>query len=202
METVTNAASNGGRTIPITTALGEIKTTKAQLEKARENVLTHLCRDSDRTDPMAKSGGSEQYIGQQLQKIGDLERKVVLLRTAVQQANLSNSLTVQGRTLNVAEWLVEKREIAKRQGEFHSLMAQRIAQRRRSPMRETASFGRTRRRQSWEDDEDTPRTTKDVIVHLDEKKLAEDMEKHELVWGELDAALSLFNASTMVTVPS
>jgi hypothetical protein len=74
--------------LTITEALAEIKTINARLQKKRESIGTNLMRDSRIKDPMESEGGSEEFIRKETQAIDDLQKRIVSIRTAIQQQNL------------------------------------------------------------------------------------------------------------------
>jgi flagellar biosynthesis/type III secretory pathway chaperone len=91
--------------LTITEALQEIKTIGKRLEKKRQNIIQYIARDVRIKDPLESSGGSAQYIQRERQAIADLENRIIEIRTRIQEANLSNQLTIEGVTCTVSQWL-------------------------------------------------------------------------------------------------
>src|SRR5215831_611359 len=100
--------------ITITEALAELKTIDKRIEKKREFVLSYLLRQEMFKDPLEKDGGSVSAIRREMQSIVDLEERRITIRRAVQQANERNSVMVGKQTRTIADWLVWRREVARR----------------------------------------------------------------------------------------
>src|SRR6266850_8251735 len=102
----------------ITEALQEIKTIGKRLEKKRLAVSDKLARDTRIKDPLEKDGGSEKFVREERQAIGDLEKRIVAIRTAIQRSNLITMVPIDGNQGTVAEWLTWRREVSAGQVEF------------------------------------------------------------------------------------
>lgn len=169
----------------ITEGLAEIKTLNARIEKKRQGVSQYVLRDSRLKDPMADEGGVVQWVEQELQAIGDLERRIVKIRTAIQTKNLYTSLQVGEFVRSVQEWLNWRREIAEGRKNFLRALTNGIANARK----EAAKM------------QPAPDGSKvDIEVHISEKDLAAQVEEMETILGELDGKLSLLNATTKIEV--
>lgn len=173
----------------ITEALAEIKTIDKRLAAKRDEVTKVVVRDARVVDPKAGEGGSEKYVAELMQSITDLELRWMRLRAAIQAANCTNILKVQGVERTVAEWLAWRREVAEGEIRFRKHLAQGIAQFRAS----TVQF----RRQGSNETTDEPIQ---AVVNMSETDLAQQLDKYELILGELDGQLSLFNARCEVDV--
>lgn len=171
----------------VTEALAEIKTIGKRIHKKRESIGSYLARDARMKDPFEREGGSVDFIRRERQGIADLETRVVAIRTAIQTVNLSTSLTIQGETRTLAEWLTWRREIAPGRGHFLATIANGIKQVRDKVTRDGKVVG-------------TTEEGSDVVVMLSEKDLHAEIERHELIMGELDGKLSLLNATTTITL--
>jgi len=172
--------------LTITEALAELKTTAKRIEKKHEFVRAHLMRMERLKDPLEKEGGAYASIEAARQAIHDLEERIVRIRRKISEANLQTTISVQGETRPVADWLVWRRDVApKAQGRVNDL-ASGIAQVRKDMLQKGVQVvqpGETAR-------------TEDVVVNVSETKLAQEREHMELVLGELDGQLSLKNALT------
>lgn len=172
----------------ITEALAEIKTIKARIDKRRGGYMQYVVRDARAKDPLEMEGGSVEFVRRERQAIGDLQQRVVDIRTAIQRANLETTLTVQGVTKTVAEWLNWRREVsAEQKNELAALTkgmtdARRLVQQRGGKVAES----------------DAQAGASDVVVMVSERDLAAATDHIELVLGELDGKLSLMNATTLI----
>ncbi len=173
--------------LTITEALADIKTTTARIQKKKENVMRYFSRSSKLRDPLENEGGSKEFVKRERQGIKDLEEKVVLLRSAIQKINLNTELTISGETKTVSEWLNWRREIANGQKSFLAQMVQSLAILRQNATKQGLSVT----------DKDSVNPD-DVLVMVNEKELAAEIEKLEEILGSLDGKLSLLNATTFI----
>lgn len=171
----------------ITEALAEIKTISKRLAAKRDEVTQVVVRDARVVDPKEADGGSEAYVAVLLQSIHDLEERWVTLRSAIQNANCSNFLEIEGTTRSIGAWLAWRREVADGQQAFRRHLTTGIASFRAS----TVQF----RRQGATETTEQPI---DAVVNLSETRLAQELDKLEVILGALDGRLSLFNARTTV----
>lgn len=177
--------------ISITEALAEIKTIGKRIEKKREFTLTagYLWRQEKLKDPLERDSGSRSVIARERQAIADLEIRIIVIRQAIAKANAETSVTIMGLTNTVAEWLTWKREVApKRQAYLSQLRTQIQA------LRQQAN------RQGVAVTTGEPQTPDDIIVNVDEREVAKDIEALEQLLGTLDGQLSLKNATTLIDV--
>lgn len=181
--------------ITITEALQEIKTVGNRLKKKRVAIGTYLARDKRVIDPLASDGGSEKYITQERQSITDLETRIINIRTAIQNSNLSSSLTVGDKTRKVAEWLVWRREVAEDSRAFLVSLTNGINNLRNELQKKGGRLvGAAVAINEGNNANDPPQ----MIVNVNEKELLNEQENMEQVLGELDGKLSLFNATTTI----
>jgi len=170
--------------ITITEALAEIKTVGKRIASKKEFVNKYLVRVETMKDPLEKDGGSSVVLSQELQAIADLEQRIVNLRRGIQQANDETKLNVEGIDRSITDWLTWRREVS----EGHRLFLRNL----RVNLENMRSAQRSQRFNS--------QTEKplDIIVNVDEKKLADEAEKLDNILGQLDGQLSLKNATVMV----
>jgi len=175
--------------LTITEALSEIKTIKARIAKKQEAILRFLARDGRLRDPLESVGGSSVFVRGERQSIADLEQRIVSLRTAIQQANQSTTLTLGGRTRSVAEWLNWRRDVAGTAKTFLSQIVGQLSQLRQQAPRQGQVVS----------DRDTG-SPNEIVVALNEQELAKQIESLEEILGNLDGKLSLLNATVTLDV--
>jgi hypothetical protein len=179
----------------ITEALQELKTLQARLLKKRAAILGFLARDSRIKDPLEKEqGGSQGWIERERQAIADLETRVVMLRTAIQTANLNTPCEVGKVTRSVAEWLTWRREISDGSKAFLNSMSNQINKVRADLQGRNRNVGLAIAQAGAES------APPDVVVTLNERKLLTEQELMEEMLGDLDGRLSLLNATTTIDV--
>lgn len=176
--------------ITITEALAEIKTINARIDKRREAVMRYFTRDARLRDPLEADGGSVQFVQRERQAIHDLEERTVLIRSAIQQANMETKLAVRGQERTVSEWLNWRRDVSAKSKGFLGTMAQAI-----SAARSQASKNGMRLAEA-----DPNAKPGEVVVAVGEKALSDEIEAMEALLGELDGKLSLVNATVLIDV--
>lgn len=177
--------------ITITEALASVVTIGKRLEKKREFVTTFLCRQDAIRDPLQIQGGSSQAIQAERQSIADLEKNIIEIRRGIQAANARENVTIGGVTNSIADWLVWRRDVAPTQQNFLRQLRNKI-----DTVREQAKKQGV---QMVPAGQPAAQPT-DVIVNIDERKLATEIENLETTLGTLDGALSLKNATTTIEV--
>lgn len=175
--------------LTITEALAEIKTIGKRLAKKREFVMGFLARHEGIKDPHERDGGSYEVLKRERQGIVDLENRIVALRAAIRKANDTTAVTIEGVTRTISDWLTWRREVAT--GEQTFLAAMRESLKR---IRADSQKSGTRVLSQGE----APQGPSDIIVNINERTLAEEIEKVESTLGALDGQLSLRNATTFV----
>ena len=177
--------------LTITEALAEIKTIGKRIEKKRQFVSEYLFRQDFLKDPLENQGGSKSAIDAERQAISDLESRVVTIRRAIQKANEATTVTLNGTSRSIADWLVWRREVAPGQQQFLNAIrgklgaARQQAQQKGIGLRVAGEVAANAQPQ-------------DVVVNLDEKALAAEIETLETTLGSLDGQLSLKNATTII----
>lgn len=176
----------------ITEALADIKTSLARIEKKRAVVNMFLGRDSRLRDPHEKDGGSQEFVRRERQAVSDLEEKIVRIRSAIQQANITTLVEIEGEKRSLSAWLNWRREVAGPRQKSLQQMAAQLTNLRAQAVRN----GQTVKDSST--GEVSP--SGDLIVAVNEAALAEEIDKMERVLGILDGRLSLINATTTIDV--
>ncbi len=172
----------------ITEALAEMKTIVKRIDKKKKFILDNVARQDLLKDSLANDGGSEKVINNERQAINDLMQRMVDIRIAIQRCNLATSVSIAGRDMSIAEWLVWRREVSPVQKGFLDRLSASVKN-----VREQAHSKGVSIRSG--DGEGKPT---DVIVHVNEVKLAKDLEQMETVLGDLDGQLSLKNATVAI----
>lgn len=180
-------------TMTITEGLAELKTIGKRLVKKREGILPYIWRQEGIKDAIREEGGSAAFIAREVQAIADLEKRIVLIREAIQTAGRSTPITVEGVTMNLTSWLTWRKEVAPDRRTFlHTLL-------------KTAQTARaTAKQKGWgavsvAKEKDAESAT-DVVIHIDEQALIAEVEQLEKILGDLDGQLQLRNATVQITV--
>lgn len=176
--------------LTVTEALAEIKTIKARIDKKRENVRRYFARYARERDPLEREGGCVEFVRKERQGIGDLEQRIITIRAAIQQANMTTRLTIRGTERTVMDWLSWRREIANDANQFVNELAQRS-----NNLRQQA---RTQGRKVVE--KDPGEAVEEIVVAYSEVELAREVEDMTALLGELDGKLSLVNATTTIVL--
>lgn len=171
----------------ITEALAELRLIDKRIGTKQENVFKYLMREESRRDPLEKQGGSVSFVKREVQAIGDLCVRKVLIRLAIQRVNTLTNVTVGSVTRSIAGWLVWRRDVAPLRQHFLTKLAQTIDITRKDAMR--------RGHVVTQGPDEGPG---DFLVNYDEIVLAEDIEELDVVLETLDGQLSLKNATTFV----
>ena len=173
--------------LTITEALAEIKTVEKRIQKKREAILPFVFRQEMLRDPHEKDGGSAVVVQQELQAVGDLQERVIAIRRAIQEANSTTDITVGGETRSISDWLVWRREVAPQRQQLYVDIRNAInnmrAQAQQKGLQVVASESGNQ---------------SDIVVNVNEKKLAAQIEALEEVLGTLDGQLSLKNATVTI----
>ena len=175
--------------ITITEALSEIKTVSKRIASKREFIGQFLSRPDGLRDPLEKEGGSVEVLQKELQAIGDLEKRIVELRRGIQKANEANSITLEGETKTIADWLHWRRDVAPAKDNFLNGLRRSLQQIRDQSRRN----GNVLVNPGAQAEKPT-----DMIVNINEKDLAAESEKLNSILGQLDGQLSLKNATVTI----
>lgn len=177
--------------ITITEALAEYKTIEKRITKKEEFVLQYLLRQKRFEDPLVNEGGVVPALKRETQAINDLRERLILIRQKINEANTSNSVTIKDITRTIAEWIVWKEKVAPSVTKFLGSIRNTIDQHRKQAL--TKGIRTVTPEEAAQPD--------DLIVHIDQLKLAKDQELLEEILGILDGQLSLKNATITITLP-
>ena len=176
--------------LTITEALSEINLIKKKIEKKQSVVTSNLVRAKNQKDPLENQGGSKDYIKNEIQSINDLMTRLLKLKGAIAEANITNKIAVNGRTLSIYDWLNWKRDLSASDLKFNSSIPVSVKQHLDNA---------ANRPQIWKDD--------DGKTHLVEYELNVDygdfLKKTEQITEtleKLDGQLSLKNATIVLEV--
>lgn len=171
----------------ITEALAEHKTNVKKIAKKADLIMAYVWRPENLKDPLEKQGGSWSTVQSERQAIGDLLERNVAIRAAIADINSKTSLTINGVTRTIEQWLVWRREAGP--------MLQNIQHRLRSEL--TKAHASVLRIQAGAGSTDKPA---EVTINLDEAAFAKEVELLEDTLGQLDGQLSLKNATIQITI--
>ena len=178
--------------LTITEALAELKTLNKRIEKKWGFIQQYTLRQDRFKDPLEKQGGSFSAIQREKQSISDLSERYVNIRTAIARANDSHSITVENTARTISEWLYWRRDIAPGQQAFLNTLFKHITGNR--------DKARTQGINVVAGDKETSSPT-DIVVNLNEEELQKEIERMEVILGNLDGQLSLKNATIFVDIP-
>lgn len=174
--------------LTITEALAEIKTTAKRIASKKNFINQYLYRLEGTKDPLEKDGGSAKIIDQELQAIQDLENNIVTLRRGIQTANEKTSLTIEGETMSIADWLIWRREVYPSKSVYYAQLRNALSQVREQAKRQGVSINAPQGQEK----------PNDVVVNINEKALAGLIETMDKIDGQLDGQLSLKNATVTI----
>lgn len=175
--------------ITITEALAEIPTIEKRIEKKQEFIRSYLYRQSAIRDPHEKDGGSASLILREQQSIHDLNERLINIRLSVQKSNLENTITIDGFTRLIADWLTWRREIAPKEQKFLAELSSNLSAMRQKAMQQGINV--TTQDAGF---------SQDIVVNINELELAQDIENIETILGTLDGQLSLKNATILIDI--
>lgn len=176
----------------ITEALAELKTLGKRIEAKRKFIGQYVGRQEVVRDPLAGQGGSAAAIKAEMQAIGDLEERGVRIRLAINAANVATMVTVEGVERSIAGWITWRRDVAPKIKEFHTQLRNHIATIRQQAQAKGLTVVQNNQSQGDND--------KNIVINVDEKAFAEQVEGMETILGTLDGLLSLKNATVLIDI--
>lgn len=176
----------------ITQALAEIKTIGKRISKKHELITGHLARQDSIRDPFEKDGTTEaEVIERETQAIKDLETRLIALRVAILAANNKTTISIEGETHTITQWLIWKREVAPLIKRRFDELTMKIAQLRKEIQQKGLAVITTG---------DRATRPQDVLININEHELALEREKLEKIMGDLDGELSQKNATVEIAL--
>ena len=176
--------------ITISEALSDIKTIDKRLRKQREFVQTHVAYSGSAKDPFEAEGGIRKVIGEKLQSIGDLEERVIAIRTAILNANLTNRIVLNGKDRSVQEWLTWRREVVHGRRQFFNFLATEVDKIKLAARQKDLSVAKEGETAVYEGIE--------FVVPV--LTIQDEQENLEQILGDLDGKLSVHNANTTIEI--
>lgn len=177
----------------ITEALAELKTIDKRILKKREFIGSNILRPEMVKDPLEKDGGSVTAIQRERQAIADLEQDKVNIRRAIAEANGRESITVEGKTRTISDWLVWRRDIAPSGLDFLKQLSNAIKNQRSEALKRGGQVI-----VAGSSPPDRAPVAFDIVVNVSEQELSTQIEGFETVLGTLDGQLSLKNATITI----
>lgn len=176
----------------ITEALAETKLLKTKIKTKKDFIGNNVGRMDVTPDPFEKEeGGSVGRIKREFQAIDDYRKRLIGIRTAIQNANSLTRLKIGEREMSITDWLNWKREVADEEVAFInqalSSVQQLKTQNERNP-------------QVLKDKDTGAMQVLKPVFHLDQSWLQKQLEVNQEISGELDGKLSMLNATTFIEV--
>jgi hypothetical protein len=104
--------------LTITEALSELNLIKKKVDNKRKVVAGSLLKAKHEKDAYESVGGIKQFITNELQSIDDLDSRYLKIKGSIAKANIDNSITVNGFTKTIHDWLNWKRDLSDIQKKF------------------------------------------------------------------------------------
>lgn len=173
--------------ITITEALAEIKLIDKKVTSKIAFISGNLSRVAHMPDAL---GDSKDALTREVQAINDLQSRVVKIRSAIAQANLDTSITVNERTKSVYDWLTWKREVSEKELGLYKSIYNGV----KAGMDAAAN-----RPQIYKDDQGNTHLVQ-MVFSLDYPEYVKKAELLQDLLEKLDGQLSLKNATVVIDV--
>jgi hypothetical protein len=175
----------------ITEALAERKVIAKRIDNKRQAIYRYTVLSGGAKDPIREEGGSQAFIRDEMQAIGDLQARQVAILRAIQKANAETLIKIGDEERTVADWLIWRRDVAPGVQQFLQNIVQGIVR-----SRDDAA-----KRKGIVVPADAAATAKDqdIIVNINERQVVSQIEQIDMVLGSLDGQLSLKNATVIVS---
>ena len=96
----------------VTEALAEIELIEKKVEKKAAVIMANLSRYEHQNDPYVKEDdGASGMLKREYQSMQDHWGRLIKFREAIAKANVDNSITVEGITKSISQWLAWKRDV-------------------------------------------------------------------------------------------
>lgn len=174
--------------ITITEALSEINLLKKKIANAESGINSLLVRATHVEDPYAASGGTPSVYRSVWQSTQDMRDRLVKIRSQISTANNEHTITINGQSKTIFDWLTWKREIY---ADLERSLKAQIKQLKDTIQRESD------RPEVWKDKDGNVQVVK--YVRNVELKALEDQYVQLLdTYEKLDGQLSLKNATIVL----
>lgn len=177
--------------ITITEALAEIKLIVKKVEKKRAQMMPSLATYDHVPDPYQSAGGYKKVIDSELQSINDLSERLVRRRARIAETNATTDLTIEGRTRKISEWLAYKRECQNKFIDHNQAMMN-------SANHSLKQF--EQKPQLFKQNEGAEYQLAKLSLNVDLSALAKNQEYLITIKEKLDGALSLKNATILISI--
>lgn len=179
------------QTLRISEAMAEIKLAVKKISTSLDFVMRNLKREDYRKDPFEKEGSTQEAeVQAAIQSMRDNQLRIVSLKSAINQSNMTTTLTVEGVTQTVAEWLIWRRDVLPISKKILLALANGLAD-------VTHSTPSPRRAYT------TPTPIEPIpnwVVNVSDRTVLNELQKLETIEERLDGALSVLNATTEIVV--
>lgn len=172
----------------ITEGLQEIKTLVKRIEKKRTFINSYLYRQNNVRDPHESDGGSQHVLDKERQAIKDLENNIIDIRERISDANKKTHIVLSGISRSISEWIIWRREIVIPRKKFLEEIFNKIQHARRQATQQGLNTVNSEKQAG----------ALDLIVNINEKELAFEIEKTEDILSTLDGKLSLKNGTVSI----
>jgi hypothetical protein len=176
--------------LTITEALSEINLLKKKINDKQEQVLKHVVRASHVLDPFEKDGGSKRFIEKEMQSLGDLRKRLVRIRSKIQEENTKTMIVVNGKNQAISEWLSWKKDIAESEVRFLTVAHTNVKN----------NLDSAEKNPSFYKDKDGNNCFVQVVPNIDYQEVLKEREALAETADRLDGMLSLKNATTTIEV--
>ena len=177
-------------TYTITEAIAELKVITKRLESKEQTIFQYALRLESQRDPLQANGGSAAIVKAEMQAINQLHENIIKIRRAIQEANTSNIIDLEGTQRSIADWLVWRRDVANARINFLKRVKQGI---------DNARIQNVQKGHKLVNSEPEAQPG-DIIVNLDEAALIQQIEQAQVQLERLDGQLSLKNATIAIEV--
>lgn len=174
----------------ITEALSEIKLIEKKVEKKKEAIISAVSRIEHLADPYAPYGGSQEFCKRENQAIHDLWGRLIKFREAIAKANIEQTITVEGITKTISQWLAWKREVQEQSLSYFQEIKNNIS----TVMRQVETQPKFYKTESGE-----PSMVK-VVFNVELSDINKQIENIVTIKEKLDGQLSLKNATVVVAI--
>jgi len=177
-------------TTTITEALAEIKVIEKRVASKQTFITQHLTRAENLKDPLIKDGGSDMVITREMQSLHDLREQAVRIRRQIAEANATTTVTLNGTTRTIADWLRWRRDVAPLERNFLASLVLTVERARQQAVNKggalvsNVNIGDTK--------------PSDIVVNMSEVELNRRHEELQAILETLDGQLSLKNATVTI----
>lgn len=178
----------------ITEALSEINLITKKIEKKKPEVIGSLVFFEGQTDPYMSEGGTKAFYHKTMRSIKDLQDRLMKIRKAIHQKNIETTLSVDGVTKTMDEWLTWKKDIYPVYSSLLQIMETGLSTEVEKNKKSPRVF-----KTNPQDVNEEFKLTK-LIPSVDLGELQKEREQIISIYEKLDGQLSLKNATTTIDI--